>query len=60
MTTELYVAMAQAIQHRDRALSMVQQWQRKADQAEREIHDVASRLQASGQVPDAGEPVEQV
>lgn len=60
MTTELYVAMAQAIQQRDRALSMVAQWQRKAEAAEQEIHTVASQLQASGNAPDVGVPVEQV
>lgn len=50
---ELYVSMGKAIQQRDRALSMVEQWQRKADEAEQQILAIASQMQA-------GEPVEQV
>lgn len=52
-TTEWYMAMAAAMARRERALSMVNRWQKKADTAETEIQE----LRTSEQIET---PVEQV
>jgi len=53
MTAEWYVAMGEAVGQRNRALSMVNQWQKKVNAAETRIQNLAEQRRAddTGNVP---------
>lgn len=50
-TTEWYMAMAAAMARRERALSMLNRWQQKAEAAEAEIQELANSAEAQTETP---------
>lgn len=58
--TQWYVAMGEAVKERNRALSMVENWQEKVATAEQRITELAAQMPQTPLTTEAETPTEQV